>query len=138
MTTRLVLAVGAALVLFGHPLTSQAGPFGYEQGMSREAVKKISKGVRDEKTSLTVKQPPIGNEEVQSLSLQFSKKSGLCFILASGVPFFGFSLEHEFTETIQALSQKYGKPLIAFEPNRDVHEPIPPDSWYRAVIDQKG
>lgn len=128
----------ATSALLGYCAISLAGPFGYDQGMTREAVKKISKGVRDNKEMSTVQQPPIINESIQSLTLFFSKKSGLCFIIATGKPFFALSIEHDFTETVHVLSQKYGKPQIGFEPNRDERQPIPREEWYNAVMEQKG
>lgn len=133
-----VFVTVATTALLGYSAISVAGPFGYDQGMTREAAKKISKGVRDSKDALTVQQPPIINESIQSLTLFFSKESGLCFILAEGKLFFASSIEHEFEETVRVLSQKYGKPQIGFEPNRDVRQPIPPKEWYRAVMEQNG
>ena len=132
------LATVVAAALFGYPAASLAGPFGYDQGMTRETVKKISKDVRETKGALTVKQPPLANENIQSLTLFFSKKSGLCSIITTGKLFPAYSTEHEFAETVRVLSEKYGKPHIGFEPNRDVHQAIRPEDWYRAVMEEKG
>ena len=126
----------ALLIAYSTALT--AGLFGYDQGMTRATVKKISKGVRDNGATLTVQHPPITNEKMQSVTLHFSKKTGLCFIHALGKPFAAFAIEHEFEETAQVLSARYGKPTLAFEPHKGVRHTIEPRDWYKAVREDKG
>jgi len=138
MSINLAFRIAAIAGLAGYFPAASAGPFGYEQGMTRETVKKISKEVEDYKSTIKVIRPPNTNETIDSVYVNFSKKSGLCQINAFAKPLPANSIEREFTETVQALSQKYGKSQINFVPNGNVREVISADRWYKAVLEKKG
>ena len=90
-----------------------AGPFGLEQGMSLEQIKKIAKLGKVDKFHYFAKTLPKGSNEIKLYMLKITPTEGLCKIVAvtQDVPTNpnGEELRDEFDSYVKILSEKYGR-----------------------------
>jgi hypothetical protein len=85
-------------------------------GLTREQVQQLIPGLKDEEDSpgyANATSVPQSHPDFESYGLQFSKKSGLCKIVAIGKDIStgsaGYELRSAFDEIDKALTAKYGK-----------------------------
>lgn len=98
------------------PQRSYDGPFGLQMGLTREQVRELIPSLKDSEDSPTYAESstvPKPHPDFESYGLQFSKKSGLCKIVAIGKDISsgsaGYELRAAFEEIDKALTARYGK-----------------------------